>query len=77
MSERRACHVIGQIRSTQRYTPRINLEQEKIKSRVIELASQYGRYGYRQVTNLLNQEGFDVGKDRVYTIWRREGLKVP
>ena len=67
MSERRACHVIGQIRSTQRYTPRINLEQEKIKSRVIELASQYGRYGYRQVTNLLNQEGFDVGKDRVYT----------
>ena len=77
MSERRACHVIGQIRSTQRYTPKINLEQEKIESRVIELASQYGRYGYRQVTNLLNQEGFDVGKDRVYTIWRREGLKVP
>jgi transposase InsO family protein len=44
---------------------------------VIELASEYGRYGYRQITNLLNMEGFDVGKDRVFTIWSREGLKVP
>jgi len=48
-----------------------------IRGRVIELATEYGRYGYRQVTNLLNMEGFDVGKDRVYSIWREEGLKVP
>jgi putative transposase len=77
VSERRACKVIGQVRSTQRYEPMPNPEQERLKERVIALATEYGRYGYRQVTNLLNMEGWDVGKDRVYTIWREEGLKVP
>ncbi len=38
---------------------------------------EYGRYGYRQITNMLNNEGFKVGKDAVYTIWREEGLQVP
>ena len=77
ISERRACKTIGKIRSTQRYKPVENSEQEKLEVRVIELASEYGRYGYRQVTDLLRMEGWSVGKDRVYSIWRREGLKVP
>ena len=41
------------------------------------MASQFGRYGYRTVTDLLNREGWRVGKDAVYTVWREEGLKVP
>lgn len=77
MSERRACKVLGQLRSTQRYEPRPDESQEKLRQRVVALATEYGRYGYRQVTNLLNMEGWSVGKDRVYTIWREEGLKVP
>ncbi len=40
-------------------------------------AQAYGRYGYRTVTELVRREGWDVGKDRVYTIWREEGLHVP
>jgi transposase InsO family protein len=43
----------------------------------LTLAAQYGRYGYRRVTELLNRAGWDVGPDRVLRIWRREGLKVP
>ena len=77
VSERRACKTIGQIRSTQRYRPIENQEKEKLENRVIELASEYGRYGYRQVTDLLQMEGWVVGKDRVFSIWQREGLKVP
>lgn len=77
MSERRACRVLGQLRSTQRYEPLPNPEQDLLRERVIRLASEYGRYGYRQVTNLLNMEGWPVGKDRVFTIWQEEGLKVP
>jgi transposase InsO family protein len=77
VSERRACRVIGQVRSTQRYLKRPNQERERLRERVLALATQYGRYGYRQVTDLLNMEGWDVGKDRVFTIWREEGLKVP
>jgi putative transposase len=41
------------------------------------MAKEYGRYGYRTVTDMLRLEGWDVSKDRVYTIWRYEGLKVP
>ena len=51
--------------------------QQKLRDRVVSIASEYGRYGYRQVTGMLNMEGWDVGKDRVFSIWRKEGLKVP
>jgi len=77
MSDRRACRLIGQPRGTQRYEPKTNEERKKLRDRVIDLASEYGRYGYRQVTNLLNNEGWCIGKDAVYSIWREEGLQVP
>ena len=77
VSERRACKIIGQDRSTQRYEKQPNEEQERLRDRVVDIATEYGRYGYRKVTEMLNLEGWDVGKDRVFTIWRQEGLKVP
>jgi putative transposase len=43
--------------------------------RIVTLASQYGRYGYRRITALLWNEGWRV--KRVERIWRQEGLKVP
>ena len=51
--------------------------ETRLRERIIALAKEYGRYGYRTVTDLLRREGWDVGKDRVYTIWRQEGLQVP
>ena len=44
---------------------------------MVKLASRYGRYGYRRITALLRQEGWEVNHKRVERIWRREGLKVP
>ena len=43
----------------------------------MELASAYGRYGYRRVTALLRREGWTVNHKRVERLWRQEGLKVP
>jgi transposase InsO family protein len=77
VSERRACRAIGQFRSSYRYRPQQDPSQAQLCERIIALAKAYGRYGYRTVTDLLRQEGWDVGKDRVYTIWRQEGLHVP
>jgi len=77
VSERRACKVLGQCRATQRYNSSRDGEEEKLVARVIELATQYGRYGYRRITALLKREGFKVNHKRVERIWRREGLKVP
>ena len=44
---------------------------------MIELATQFGRYGYRRVTQLLRQRGWKVNHKRVERLWRQEGLKVP
>ena len=77
MSERHACRLLGQWRGTQRYEPDPRLDEDALTRAVIALGTQYGRYGYRRITALLQIAGWEVGKDRVQRIWRREGLKVP
>jgi transposase InsO family protein len=77
VSERRACRVIGQVRTTQRLIRLTGGEKEKLVAHIIQLATKYGRYGYRRVTALLKQEGWQVNHKRVERIWRMEGLKVP
>ena len=77
LSERHACRLLGQWRGTQRYRPLRRTEEDALTRAIIALATQYGRYGYRRITALLQSAGWQVGKDRVQRIWRREGLKVP
>ena len=77
VSERVACKVLGQPRSTHRYCPIRRDDEDVLTGAIIDLASRYGRYGYRRVVALLQEAGWQVGKDRVQRIWRREGLKVP
>ena len=77
VSERRACAALGQHRSTQRKIPRGRDDEERLTADVIELARQYGRYGYRKIAELLRRAGWLVNDKRVERIWRREGLKVP
>lgn len=77
VSERRACLVLGQPRSTQRREPQGRDDEEALTADVITLARQYGRYGYRRITALLRDAGWTVNPKRIERIWRREGLKVP
>jgi len=77
LSERHACRIVGQHRGTQRYMPSVQADEDGLTRAIVALASEYGRYGYRRVTALLKAAGWQVGKDRVQRIWRREGLKVP
>lgn len=77
ISERLACRVLGQHRSTQRKAPRTPEDEAALTADIVELARQYGRYGYRRITVLLRNAGWLVNAKRVERIWRREGLKVP
>jgi putative transposase len=77
LSERQACRIVEQPRGTQRYTAVVRADEEALTRAIVALASQYGRYGYRRITSLLVEAGWQVGCDRVQRIWRREGLKVP
>jgi putative transposase len=77
VSERFACRVLGQHRSTQRKKPEGRPDEEALTADIVRLASRYGRYGYRRITAMLRLEGWTVNAKRVERIWRREGLKVP
>jgi len=77
VSERRACLVLGQHRSVQRHVVVGKGDEDALTATIIELASRYGRYGYRRITGLLQLDGWHVNHKRVERIWRREGLKVP
>jgi transposase InsO family protein len=77
VSERFACRVLGQHRSTQQKRPRGADDAAALTADIVELACRYGRYGYRRITALLRDAGWAVNHERVERIWRREGLKVP
>ena len=76
-SERRACRVLEQRRSTQRHVPVVNIEEDRLRAHIAALASEFGRYGYRRITALVRSEGWRVNHKHVERIWRQEGLKVP
>ena len=70
--------MLGQARATQRLRLLISSEESRLVTDITELATKYGRYGYRRITAILNNEkGWQVNHKRVERIWRNEGLKVP
>lgn len=77
VSQRRACRVLDQARSTQRRRVEVRNDEDALTGKIVQLASCYGRYGYRRITALLRHEGWRANHKRVERIWRSEGLKVP
>jgi len=77
VSQRRACRLLGQPRSTQRQTPKTSQEEERLVRRMLELVRRHPRFGYRRIGILLRREGWRVNRKRVYRLWRQQGLKVP
>ena len=77
ISERRACKVVGQHRSTNRYiTVPPEFEQRLVKEMRV-LAERHPRYGYRRIHALLVTAGWPVNVKRVERLRRAEGLRVP
>jgi len=76
-SERRTCQVMGVARSSQHYKPVNKNTDEALRLALIRLAKQYGRYGYRKITQLLRIEGWQVNHKKIERLWREEGLQLP
>ena len=88
ISERRACDLVGMYRSTLRYEARRTAETEALSARIVELAQERSRFGYRRIHALLRREGHAVNHKRVYRFnsaanlavkrrKRRKGVMVP
>ena len=77
VSQRRACALLEQPRSTQRLSPTVPSNNEQtLRARLRELAKARPRYGYRRLRALQNREGFSVNHKRVQRLCRDEGLRV-
>ena len=77
VSERRACGLLGQARSTHRYEERIRPGEVELRKRIHELAAKHPRYGCRRVATLIRRSGWMVNRKRVHRLWKQEGLRVP
>jgi putative transposase len=75
-SERRACRVVGMGRSTLRYRPRPRADEEVLRERLRQVASERRRFGYRRLHALLRREGVRVNHKRIELLYREEGLAV-
>ncbi len=75
MSERRACQVIGCVRMTIRYHSR-RPDDPRLRERLVTLARERRRFGYRRLLIFLRREGFVVNHKRLFRIYREERLMV-
>jgi len=77
-SERRACRLAGQHRSSQRHQPSVpTAEDHDLRRELREIAERKPRWGYRRAHGHLRENGWPVNRKRVQRLWREEGLRVP
>ena len=77
VSERRACKVVCQPRTTQRQKRRVKSDEPAILKAMHGLVRQRPRFGYRRIHELLRGLGFKITRKRVYRLWKQENFKVP
>jgi Transposase and inactivated derivatives len=77
MTQKRACGAFKISQTAYRYILVKRPDEDDLRERIIELACNYGRVGYRMITGLLRNEGYTINHKRVERIWREEGLRLP
>ena len=77
LSERRACEIAGQHRSTQRHQPQVASDDRALRERLRAISRAHPRWGYRRAHAQLCLEGFALNRKRTQRVWREEGLRVP
>ncbi len=77
VSQRRACEIVGQHRSTQRYEPVAADPDRDLRAELRDFAREHSRWGYRRAHAVLVRDGWRVNRKKVQRLWREEGLRVP
>jgi putative transposase len=77
VSERWACRVVGQHRSTQRHEPVRAADDAALRAELRKFSKDRPRWGYRRAHHRLREQGWEVNRKRVQRLWREEGLRVP
>jgi transposase InsO family protein len=77
LSERRACQITGQHRSTQRHQTGGADRDDALRERLRRLSAEHPRWGYRLAWGAVRNEGWAVNRKKIQRLWREEGLRVP
>lgn len=77
VSQRRACSLLDQPRSSQRYVGHPQDEDQRLTNKILALVRQRPRFGYRRIAVLLRRDGEVINNKRMYRLWKAAGLKVP
>jgi putative transposase len=77
LSQRRACQIVGQHRSTQRHAPEPADPDRVLRARLRSFAKAHPRWGYRRAHAVVVREGQRCNRKKVQRLWREEGLRVP
>jgi putative transposase len=77
LSQRRACQIVGQHRSTQRHAPEPADPDQQLRARLRLFARAHPRWGYRRAHAVVVREGHSCNRKKIQRLWREEGLRVP
>lgn len=77
LSQRRACRIVGQHRSTQRHTPGEPDPDRGLRRWLRKFSKGHPRWGYRRAHAVAVREGWAVNRKKIQRLWREEGLRVP
>lgn len=77
LSQRRACQIVGQHRSTQRHRPAQPDPDAQLRRQLRDFGRHHPRWGYRRAHAVLRREGHHLNRKKVQRLWREEGLRVP
>ncbi len=77
LSQRRACQIVGQNRSTQRHRPTCADPDHELRAELRRFAKDHPRWGYRRAHAVLVRGGHQLNRKKVQRLWREEGLRVP
>ncbi|MGH3102423.1 MAG: IS3 family transposase [Thermoleophilia bacterium] len=77
ISQRLACQIVGQHRSTQRHQPAEPDRDRSLRERLRQLSRAHPRWGYRRAHAQLREAGWNVNRKAIQRLWREEGLRVP
>ena len=76
ISERRACLLVGLSRTVLHYESKVQPENDQLQARLVELAGERRRFGYRRLHALVRREGVQVNHKRIYRLYSDAGLSV-
>src|SRR5918993_3925057 len=77
VSQRGACRLVGQHRSTQRPQPVEPDRDRALRAELRQLSRAHPRWGYRRAHAVLREQGWSVNRKAIQRLWREEGLRVP